>query len=40
MDEFVWANFLKAKGWIAQFDLSRSTGHVGLLPSVISKGAD
>ena len=46
MDEFVWGGFVKAKGWIAQFDSSRSTGHwragkpLGLLPSVISKGGD
>jgi hypothetical protein len=27
MDEFVLAGFVKAKGWIAQFDSSRSTDH-------------
>jgi hypothetical protein len=27
MDEFVWADFVKAKGWIAQFYSSGSTGH-------------
>jgi hypothetical protein len=46
MDEFFLASFVKAKGWIAQFDSSRSpvqgraVSPPKLSPSVISKGGD